>query len=159
MSKQTPLATWRRFIPALQLAGVIILLAAGCTGETATPAAREGEATMELTTPEGSKGTPTIGSGGTSNSRALSPRDRELLAEARARGDKEVIMQIATEPGRSAEVLKVIESLGGIIRAHHEDLGYISAAVPTDKVDAVAQIQFVQTVSLSEELPIPDPRP
>ena len=144
---------------ALQLAAVLVPLAAGCAGERATPAAREGEATVEVTTPKGSNGTPTMGSEGTSKSQALPMRDRELLAEARARGDKEVIVQIATEPGRSADVVKEIESLGGVIRSHHEDLGYISAAVPTEKVEAVAQIESVQTVSLSEEIPIPDPRP
>ena len=47
----------------------------------------------------------------------LSPDDQALLAQARARGEKEVVLLVATAPGRSSEVATRIESLGGVIRA------------------------------------------
>jgi hypothetical protein len=114
---------------------------------------------MEIATPGEGNATPTVDGTGTGKSRALSPDDRRLLAEAIARGDKEVVVQIVAAPGRSGEVVGEIEKLGSTIRSHHEDLDYVSASVPADKVEAVAQLEAVQTVSLSDELPIPDPRP
>jgi hypothetical protein len=92
------------------------------------------------------------------NSR-LSPDDQALLDQARARGESEVVLLVAAEPGRSRDVAAAIEALGGTIRTHNEDIGYISAVVPVDKVEAVAGLEGVQVVSLDQEIPIPDPRP
>lgn len=114
---------------------------------------------MEIATPEDGSATPTVDGTGTGKSRTLSPDDRRLLAEAIARGDKEVVVQIVAAPGLSGQVVGELEKLGSTIRSHHEDLDYVSASVPTDKVEVVAQLQSVQTVSLADEIPIPDPRP
>jgi hypothetical protein len=114
---------------------------------------------MEIATPEDGNATPMMGGADIGKSRALSPDDRRLLAEAIARGEREVVLQIVAAPGQSGQVVSEIEKLGGVIRSHHEDLDYLSASVPTDKVESVAQLTSVQTVSLSDELPIPDPRP
>jgi hypothetical protein len=97
---------------------------------------------------------PTLGM----NSR-LSPDDQELLAQARARGETNVVLLVAAEPGQTGKVAAAIESLGGVIRSLHEDLGYVSATVPVDKVEAVAQLEGVQAVNLDREIPLPDPRP
>jgi hypothetical protein len=89
----------------------------------------------------------------------LSPDDQDLLAQARARGEMEVVLLVATAPGRSSEVAAEIERLGGAIRSHHENLDYLSASVPLDKVEAVAQVEGVQAVNMDKEIPAPDPRP
>jgi hypothetical protein len=89
----------------------------------------------------------------------LSLDDQRLLAEARARGDAQVILLIAAEPGRAGEVATAIEGLGGVVRSFDEDLYYVSAVVPTGDVEAVAALGGVQAVNLDDEIPVPDPRP
>jgi hypothetical protein len=89
----------------------------------------------------------------------LSPDDQALLEQARARGETEVVLLVATAPGRSAEVAARIESIGGDIRSHHENLDYLSASVPLDKVEAVARLDGVVAVNLDREIPAPKPRP
>jgi hypothetical protein len=89
----------------------------------------------------------------------LSPDTQTLLEQARARGESEVVLLVATERGRSREVAAAIEALGGTVRTHNEDIGYISAMVPLDRVEAVAALEGVQAVNLDQEIPIPNPRP
>jgi hypothetical protein len=89
----------------------------------------------------------------------LSPDDQELLAQARTRGETEVVLLVATAPGQTAQVAAEIERLGGAIRSQHDVLGYVSATVPVDKVEAVAQLDAVQAVNLDKEIPLPNPRP
>jgi hypothetical protein len=92
------------------------------------------------------------------NSR-LSPDDQALLAQARARGDRDVVLLVATAPGRSSEVAALIESMGGVIRSHHENLDYLSASVPLDMVEDVARLDGVVAVNLDRDIPAPKPRP
>ena len=89
----------------------------------------------------------------------LSPDDQALLEQARARGETEVVLLVATAPGRSAEVAARVESMGAVIRSHHENLDYLSASVPLDKVEAVARLEGVIAANLNREIPVPSPRP
>jgi hypothetical protein len=89
----------------------------------------------------------------------LSPDDQQLLEQARARGETEVVLLVATAPGDASGVAAAIENLGGTIRRHNDDLGYVSAMVPLDKVEVVAGLEGVQAANLDKEIPIPNPRP
>jgi subtilisin family serine protease len=45
------------------------------------------------------------------------------------------------------------------VRYREDDISYISAIVPTDKVEAVAALSGVQALDLNEIIPLEDPRP
>src|SRR5512134_1462204 len=68
----------------------------------------------------------------------LSKYDRALLAEAIANGESTVTLLIASTPGSNNKVANGIQKLGGTVRFQENDINYISAIVPTDKVEAVA---------------------
>lgn len=89
----------------------------------------------------------------------LSKHDRELLAEAIVNGKATVTLLIASVPGSNNKVASGIQKLGGTVRYREDDISYISANVPTNKVEAVAALSGVQSLDLNEILPLPDPRP
>src|SRR5215207_2445772 len=89
----------------------------------------------------------------------LSKHDRELLAEAIANGKSTVTLLIASAPGSNSRVASGIQRLGGIVRYREDDINYISAIVPTSKVEAVAGLSGVQSLDLNEIIPLEDPRP
>jgi hypothetical protein len=147
-----------RNTPLILLALVLAATIAGCeTSSGSAPgspqptitATTASEAATTITTPDT---TPEMKS-------KLSPDDQALLDEARARGETEVIVLVATSPVRSREVAAAIERLGGTIRSFNEDMGYISARIPIDKVEAMARLDGVQAFSLDQEIPAPRPRP
>jgi len=93
------------------------------------------------------------GSGG------LSKHDRELLAEAIANGQSTVTLLIASLPGSNSKVANGIQRLGGTVRFREDEINYVSAIVPTNKVEAVAALNGVQALDLNEVIPLEDPRP
>src|SRR5215213_4949552 len=94
------------------------------------------------------------GSGG-----GLSKHARELLAEAIANGKSTVTLLIASTPGSNNKVASGIQKLGGVVRYREDDISYVSAIVPTGKVEAVAALSGVQSLDLNEIIPVEDPRP
>ena len=88
----------------------------------------------------------------------LSKHDRALLAEAIANGESTVTMLIASNPGSNRRVASGIQSLGGTVRYREDDIHYISAIVPVDKVEAVAALTGVQALDLNEIIPLEDPQ-
>lgn len=94
--------------------------------------------------------------GGTSK---LSKHDRALLAQAIVNGESTVTLLIASTPGANKKVATGIEGLGGTVRYREDTINYISAVVPTDKVEAASALNGVQALDLNEVIPLEDPIP
>jgi|KBSSwiStaDraftv2_1062776.scaffolds.fasta_scaffold00419_31 hypothetical protein len=89
----------------------------------------------------------------------LSMHDLQLLANARAENKSVVTLLIAAKPGANSTVATGVQSLGGTIRYREDTLDYLRVTVPVSKVEAVAQLPGVQSVSLDEIIPLTDPVP
>ena len=93
------------------------------------------------------------------NGGGLSKHDRALLAEAIANGESTVTLLIASTQGSNNRVANGLQRLGGTVRYREDEINYISAIVPTDKVEAVATLSGVQSLDVNEIIPLEDPRP
>lgn len=93
------------------------------------------------------------------NGGKLRKADREALNQARVQGQATVTLLIAAKRGSYRAVSSGIAGLGGTVRFRDDDLDYLRAIVPTDKVEAVAALDGVQTVNLDEVIPLDDPHP
>ena len=102
---------------------------------------------------------PAFAQSGKGGGNGLSKHDRELLDEARGKGAETVVVLIASAPGANAAVASGITRLGGKVRYQEDSINYISAIVPTDKVEAAAALEGVQALDLNEIIPLDDPRP
>ncbi|MER6343053.1 S8 family serine peptidase [Streptomyces sp. NPDC001595] len=94
----------------------------------------------------------------------LGSDDADLLAEAKAAGDKSVTMMVATAPGQTEQVAKQLDSVdGGLVGRTYDKLGYVRATVPTGKADAAiaaaVELSSVHGIDLREEIPLDDPTP
>ena len=85
--------------------------------------------------------------------------DRELLADAVEKGDREVTLLLVTEERTTASVDRAITALGGSVGYVHDELGYVRATVPTGQVTKAAALSQVLKVDLNAAVPLPDPRP
>ncbi|MEG8277485.1 S8 family serine peptidase [Streptomyces sp. AHA2] len=94
----------------------------------------------------------------------LGSNDADLLAEAKADGDKTVTMMIATAPGKTEQVAGQLDAVkGGSVGRADDKLGYVRATVPTSRADAAiaaaAKLSSVHGIDLREEIPLDDPTP
>ncbi|MGW4595009.1 S8 family serine peptidase [Streptomyces sp. NPDC004457] len=94
----------------------------------------------------------------------LGSDDAALLAEAKADGDKNVTMMIATSPGKTEQVAGQLDAVeGGLVGRTDDKLGYVRATVPTGRADsaiaAAAKLSSVQAIDLKQEIPLDDPAP
>ncbi|MEU1318820.1 S8 family serine peptidase [Streptomyces tibetensis] len=94
----------------------------------------------------------------------LGSGDADLLAEAKADGDKTVTMMIATAPGKTEQVAGQLDAVkGGSVGRADDKLGYVRATVPTARADsaiaAAAKLSSVHGIDLREEIPLDDPTP
>ncbi|MFH8494519.1 S8 family serine peptidase [Streptomyces coeruleorubidus] len=94
----------------------------------------------------------------------LGSGDADLLAEAKADGDKTVTMMIATAPGQTEQVAGQLDAVkGGSVGRSDDKLGYVRATVPTSRADsaiaAAAKLSSVHGIDLREEIPLDDPTP
>ncbi|MGC0210944.1 S8 family serine peptidase [Streptomyces levis] len=94
----------------------------------------------------------------------LGSDDADLLAEAKADGDKTVTMMIATAPGQTEQVSGQLDAVkGGTVGRADDKLGYVRATVPTSRADAAiaaaANLSSVHGIDLREEIPLDDPTP
>ncbi|MET8766878.1 S8 family serine peptidase [Streptomyces sp. NPDC004658] len=94
----------------------------------------------------------------------LGSDDAALLAEAKADGDKNVTMMIATSPGRTEQVAAELDAVqGGLVGRTDDKLGYVRATVPTGRADAAiaaaVKLSSVQAIDLKQEIPLDDPAP
>ena len=89
----------------------------------------------------------------------LSAHDRELLAEAKANGESQITLLIASVPGKNNAVASAVKGLGGKVNYRDDDISYLRVLVAFDKVEAVAALSGVQAVDVNEVIPLYDPRP
>ncbi|WP_371580232.1 S8 family serine peptidase [Streptomyces sp. NBC_01314] len=94
----------------------------------------------------------------------LGSADADLLAEAKADGDKNVTMMIATKPGKTEQVAEQLDAVkGGSVGRTYDKLGYVRATVPTKSADsaisAAAKLSSVQGIDLRQEIVLDDPSP
>ncbi|MFY1676895.1 MULTISPECIES: S8 family serine peptidase [unclassified Streptomyces] len=94
----------------------------------------------------------------------LGSDDAERLAEAKAEGEKNVTMMIATAPGDTERVAEELDAVpGGAVGLTHDKLGYVRATVPTERADAAiaaaVKLSSVHGIDLREEIPLDDPTP
>ncbi|MDV7219767.1 S8 family serine peptidase [Streptomyces prunicolor] len=94
----------------------------------------------------------------------LGSDDADLLATAKADGDKNVTMMIATAPGATEQVAQQLDAVkGGAVGRTYDKLGYVRATVPTGKADsaiaAAAKLSSVQAIDLRQEIALDDPTP
>ncbi|MFF7753711.1 S8 family serine peptidase [Streptomyces sp. NPDC007971] len=107
---------------------------------------------------------PATGPGVKSDRSKLGSDDADLLAEAKADGDKNVTMMIATAPGRTEQVARELDAIGGgSVGRTYDKLGYVRATVPTGKADsaiaAAAKLSSVHAIDLRQEIQLDDPTP
>ena len=88
----------------------------------------------------------------------LSKDDRALLARAEATGSETTTVLIAAQRGANKTVANGIAALGGTVQYREDQIDYIRAAVPTDKVEDAAALKGVQSLDVDSVIPLPDPR-
>ncbi|MFE9655573.1 S8 family serine peptidase [Micromonospora sp. NPDC006431] len=138
---------WGRRSFAALLASTVATGAVALTGAsaaTAEPAATPAPA------PEAPKESPAD---------TLGNHDAELLADAQAQHKPAVTVIIATDKGKSDEVTAEIRKLGGTVTHRVDQVGYVLAQVPTDKVVKTAKLPGIAAIDLNESIKLPDPRP
>ncbi|MEV0179379.1 S8 family serine peptidase [Streptomyces sp. NPDC050625] len=94
----------------------------------------------------------------------LGSDDADLLAEAKAAGDKNVTMMVATAPGKTEQVAQELDAVkGGSVGRTYDKLGYVRATVPTGRADAAiaaaAKLSSVHAIDLRQEIQLDDPAP
>ncbi|WP_430382566.1 S8 family serine peptidase [Streptomyces sp. P10-4] len=94
----------------------------------------------------------------------LGSDDAALLAEAKADGDKNVTLMVATSPGQTERVAEELDAVeGGLVGRTDDKLGYVRATVPTGRADsaiaAAVRLSSVRAVDLKQEIPLDDPAP
>ncbi|PWU46584.1 serine protease [Micromonospora globispora] len=89
----------------------------------------------------------------------LGSHDHELLAQARAKGDKTVMLIVATDKGRAGSVAAELRKLGATVARQVDGVGYVRASVPTDAVLRAAKLPGVAAIDLNESVPLPKPEP
>ncbi|MFJ3302387.1 S8 family serine peptidase [Streptomyces sp. NPDC086549] len=94
----------------------------------------------------------------------LGSDDAGLLADAKAAGDKNVTMMIATAPGQTEQVAEELDAVkGGSVGRTYDKLGYVRATVPTGKADsaiaAAEKLSSVHAIDLRQEIQLDDPTP
>ncbi|MDG4833274.1 S8 family serine peptidase [Solwaraspora sp. WMMD1047] len=134
---------WSRRTSAALLASVVAAGAMTVTGGATASANPSTEADVLKETPAD-----TLGS-----------HDLELLAEAEAEGEKEVMLIVATDKGETADVAAELRKLGGQIARQVNEVGYVRAQVPTGSVVRAAKLPGVAAIDLDESIPLPDPEP
>lgn len=102
--------------------------------------------------------------GAKSAARKLGSADADLLAEAKAAGEKTVTMMVATAPGATEQVAERLDAVeGGSVGRTYDRLGYVRATVPTRRADAAirsaAELPSVHGIDLRHEIALDDPKP
>ncbi|SER82576.1 pre-peptidase C-terminal domain-containing protein [Streptomyces sp. yr375] len=94
----------------------------------------------------------------------LGADDADLLADAKADGDKNVTLMVATAPGQTEQVAKELDAVkGGSVGQSYDKVGYVRATVPTAKADsaiaAAAKLTSVHAIDLRQDIALDDPTP
>jgi subtilisin family serine protease len=110
-------------------------------------------ATLTVLTLPGAQAAPSASGSG------LDKHDRELLAEARADGDKTVTLLVASKAGANKTVVSGLTGLGATVAKRDDDVSYLRAVVPIARAEQAARLSGVQAADLDEVVPLDDPKP
>ncbi|MFJ6011592.1 S8 family serine peptidase [Streptomyces sp. NPDC092952] len=94
----------------------------------------------------------------------LGSHDEQLLAKAKAKGQKNITMMVATAPGATAQVAKQLDAVkGSVLGRTYDKLGYVRATVPTATAEATikaaSKLSSVHGIDLKQEIMLDDPTP
>jgi len=89
----------------------------------------------------------------------LSKRERALVIAAKAKGESSITLMFASKSKANAKVAKDLESLGATIGYRADQIDYVRASVPLDKLDAVLKLDGLLAADVDEEIPVGDPTP
>ncbi|MFG2597184.1 S8 family serine peptidase [Streptomyces sp. NPDC048462] len=94
----------------------------------------------------------------------LGTADADVLAKARAKGEKNVTMMVATAPGATEQVSKQLGAVkGSVLGRAYDRLGYVRATVPTASAEATikaaSKLSSVHGIDLKQEIMLDDPTP
>ncbi|MFN8537702.1 MAG: S8 family serine peptidase [Thermomicrobiales bacterium] len=91
--------------------------------------------------------------------RGFSKEETETIATARAQGENEITVLIASKPGANGAVVSQINRLGGRVQRNETKINYIRAIIPLDKAEATSKIPDIQGIDLDGITPLDDPKP
>lgn len=94
----------------------------------------------------------------------LGAADAEVLAKAKAKGEKNITMMVATTPGATAKVAQQLDAVkGSVLGRAYDKLGYVRATVPTASAEATikaaSKLPSVHGIDLKQEIKLDDPTP
>ncbi|MFF1925508.1 S8 family serine peptidase [Streptomyces sp. NPDC058221] len=94
----------------------------------------------------------------------LGTADASVLAKARAKGEKNITMMVATAPGSTEQVSKQLGAVkGSVLGRAYDKLGYVRATVPTASAEATikaaSKLTSVHGIDLKQEIMLDDPTP
>lgn len=154
--QRAPISGARRAVRIAVAAGLVAALSAAGPIPLAVAA---GHTTTAAPDPADPAGTPVK-----SGPAKLGSEDADLLARAKAKGDKTVTMMVATTPGKTEQVAGELDAVkGGSVGRAYDKLGYVRATVPTAKADAAiaaaTELSSVHAIDLRQEIALDDPTP
>ena len=74
---------------------------------------------------------------------------RGELAQAKARGETDVLLVIASMPDQNAQVAQAISGLGGTVQFQADEVDYIRARVPVAAVEQLVTHSAVHSIDIS----------
>ncbi|KWX02975.1 putative subtilase-family protease [Carbonactinospora thermoautotrophica] len=89
----------------------------------------------------------------------IGEHDRQLLAEAVARGEKTVTAMLAVDQRQTRRVADQLRGIGARVDRVDERVGYVRAQVPPGKVEQAAAVGGVVALDLKEYFRPPEPAP
>ncbi|PPK70210.1 S8 family serine peptidase [Actinokineospora auranticolor] len=90
---------------------------------------------------------------------SIGKHDLELLTKAEQAGEKTVTVIIATAEGDRAKHADDLAKAGAKVDFRDDNIGYVRAEVPVEKVRGIAKLPGVSALDLDENVPLDDPRP
>ncbi|MFE0422690.1 serine protease, partial [Streptomyces sp. NPDC058953] len=111
------------------------------------------------------------GATGSTGAKAVQPAEKklgaadvELLAEAEAKGEKQITVMIATAPGATEPVVAQLGAVdGAYVGKTYDQLGYVRATLPTRHAESAlrtaAKLPSVHGIDLRHEVKLDDPTP
>ena len=85
----------------------------------------------------------------------LLKRDREWLAHAYVEGKTEVMLVIASTPGRNTLVANQLGLLRGKLRYRDDEVDYLRAEIPISNVDQIARLRDIEAIAV-DAIPLSD---
>ena len=74
---------------------------------------------------------------------------RAELAQARARGEDDVLLVMAAMPNQVGQLATVVEAVGGEIQFRDDEVDYLRARVPLEGIDAITAASSLHSIDVS----------